>query len=171
MRNSVRGDMRTTQIGAQVVWSIDRRSVTVMPKEYFTIDRLESMARSLLVDDPEPFASAPAFVFETRYQRMADGTSERVEVKVHPDPRVQELLQNMREEQITAAVGDLQQQIGADIELNEIHGEVYDLKDFYDYVRGVSLAEMRERAAGEKRRTKNRAKDKAQRRARKRNRR
>jgi hypothetical protein len=76
---------------------------------------LEAMARAFLVADPIPFVSmdhaAPkGWRYEhqwpyraTRMRRMRDGSTSPVEVPVHPDPRAQEVLELVREDELLQA--------------------------------------------------------------------
>ncbi len=61
---------------------------------------VEDMARALFSDDPEPLNLTGGYVKETRGIRMRDGSAVPVEVWVHPDPRVQALLELVREREL-----------------------------------------------------------------------
>jgi hypothetical protein len=102
-------DMRMTEIGARLVEADGGRTVFLVPRERITIEELEARARPFLATDPEPFRPASAFVFETQYRRMRDGTRSPVKVKVHPDPRVQAVLYQMREGEAMKAIAEMRQ--------------------------------------------------------------
>ena len=53
--------------------------------------------------DPEPFQTFGCYVKQTRGRRMRSGEVRPVEVEVHPDPRCQELLEQIREAEIVQA--------------------------------------------------------------------
>jgi hypothetical protein len=55
------------------------------------------------VTEPEPFQTFGCYVKQTRGRRMRDGTVQPVEVEVHPDPRCQELLEQIREAEAVQA--------------------------------------------------------------------
>ncbi len=61
---------------------------------------VEGMARALFSDDPEPLNLTGRYVKETRGIRMRAGAAVPVEVWVHPDPRVQALLELIREREL-----------------------------------------------------------------------
>jgi hypothetical protein len=87
--------------------------------ENVAIADVEAMARAFLASDPVPFVSmdhaAPkGWRYEhqwpyraTRMRRMRDGTLSPVEVPVHPDPRVQEVLQLIREDELLQGIDRL----------------------------------------------------------------
>jgi hypothetical protein len=84
--------------------------------ENVSIADAEAMARAFLASDPIPFVSmdhaAPkGWRYEhqwpyraTRMRRMRDGTVSPVEVPVHPDPRVQDVLELIREDELLQAI-------------------------------------------------------------------
>ena len=84
--------------------------------ENVSIADAEAMACAFLASDPAPFVSmdhtAPkGWRYEhqwpyraTRMRRMRDGTLSPVEVPVHPDPRVQEVLELIREDELLQAI-------------------------------------------------------------------
>lgn len=154
-------DMRTTEIGARIVEAEDGQTVMIVPREQITIERLEAMASAFHGEEFEP---ASAFVFETRYQRMSDGRKVPMNVKVHPDPRVQMMLHQMREAAMERAIAALADEAGGHVRINGIRGTPW-----------PELAAMSERsadvlAAAIRAADKRKAKAKAQRQARKRNR-
>ena len=83
--------------------------------ENISVTDLEAMARAFLVGDTVPFISMDAappkgWRYEhqwpyraTRMRRMRDGTLSPVEVAGHPDPRVQEILEIIREDELMQA--------------------------------------------------------------------
>lgn len=77
-------------------------------REGVSIEQLEDMTRAYMAEDPEPFVSfdkAPPeeWPWQTwpyrasRGRRMRDGSVQPIEVEVHPDPRCQEVLEQIRE--------------------------------------------------------------------------
>ena len=83
--------------------------------ENVALEDAEAMARAFLATDPVPFVSmdeaAPkGWRWEhqwpyraTRMRRMRDGSTSPVEVPVHPDPRVQDVLELTREDELLQA--------------------------------------------------------------------
>jgi hypothetical protein len=89
----------------------DCESAVSAGREATSIDSLEEIARAFLADDPQPFisyAGAPPEDWPwkhwpykaSRGRRMRDGSTQIVEVEVHPDPRVQDLLEQIREREV-----------------------------------------------------------------------
>lgn len=83
-------------------------SALCLGAETVSVEAIETLARPFMVNDPLPFISSSGPVDEdwsyktwpfkaTRGRRMRDGTVQPVEVEVHPDPRVQEVLEQVRE--------------------------------------------------------------------------
>ena len=68
---------------------------------------VENMARSLFGADPEPLLLAGEYVPQMRGHRTKDGSRTAVVVQVHPDPRVQALVEQCREREIEQMVGRL----------------------------------------------------------------
>jgi hypothetical protein len=94
------------------VWE-DCRSVVVAGRES-VVEAAENLARAYMALDSAPFVSAaiapppnwpwPHWPYRaTRGRRMASGCVQAVEVEVHPDPRVQEVLEQVREAEIIQA--------------------------------------------------------------------
>lgn len=90
------------------------QSAVVVGRESVSLEALEALTRCFLADDPEPFMSfampAPeGWVYPhwpyraCRTVRMRDGTFRPVEVEVHPDPRAQAVLEQIREAEATQA--------------------------------------------------------------------
>ena len=65
------------------------------------------MARCLFGADPEPLLLTGEYVAQMRGHRTRDGTTTAVTVQVHPDLRVQALLEQTREREIEQLVGRL----------------------------------------------------------------
>ncbi|MSO99826.1 MAG: hypothetical protein EXR07_02060, partial [Acetobacteraceae bacterium] len=95
------------------IWE-DCQSVLVAGRESPSIDMVENRARAYMARDSAPFVSMaiapppdwlwPYWPYRaTRGRRMADGSVTAVEVEVHPDPRVQEVLEQIREAEIVQA--------------------------------------------------------------------
>jgi hypothetical protein len=91
-----------------------RRVVEVGP-ESMSIRDLEDIARAFIADDPQPFVSmdAPAppnwgyryWPYKaTQMRRMRDGSLSPVEVEVHPDPRCQRVLEQIREAELVQGI-------------------------------------------------------------------
>lgn len=87
----------------------------VIGRESISLAQLENLARAFLATDPVPFVSFakpdlndwpwPTWPYRaTRGRRMRDGTVQAVEVEVHPDPRVQEVLEQIREAEVLQGV-------------------------------------------------------------------
>jgi hypothetical protein len=75
--------------------------------KFITIGELEDMARAYMANDPVTFVPAKAFMLERQEQVMSDGSSVQVMVKVHPDPRVQKVLYQMREAPLLNAMAEV----------------------------------------------------------------
>lgn len=89
----------------------DCASALTVGRESISIQNLEAIARAYLASDEEPFVSADVPAPEdwpyqgwpyraTRGRRMRDGSVQPVEVEVHPDVRVQEVLEQIREAEL-----------------------------------------------------------------------
>jgi phage/plasmid primase-like uncharacterized protein len=92
------------------------RSALVPGQNSMRIGDLETLARAYMVTDPVPFVSmdgplAPGDAWEcqqwpfivTRMRRMRDGSLSPVVVPVHPDPRCQRVLEQVREAECVQA--------------------------------------------------------------------
>ena len=99
--------MRVAAIGAEISWSDDHRKAAIRQPKFITIGELEDMARAYMANDPVTFVPAKAFVLERQEQLMSDGSSVAVMVKVHPDPRVQRVLYQMREAPLLNAMAEV----------------------------------------------------------------
>jgi hypothetical protein len=80
-------------------------AAVVVGREQVAEHQLEDMTRPWTAADSEPFLAFGKYITQTRGRRMRDGTVEPVEVEVHPDPRCQEVLEQIREAEI-AQSGD-----------------------------------------------------------------
>lgn len=78
-------------------------TAVVVGREQVAPQRLEDMTRPFTSTDAEPFQAFGCYVKQTRGRRMRDGTVQPVEVEVHPDPRCQEILEQLREAEIIQA--------------------------------------------------------------------
>ena len=89
-------------------------SVVVLGQTALSVADAEDAARGYLALDPAPFISCadpvpagwlvPAWPFRcSRMRRMRDGSVSPVETAVHPDPRVQAVLEQIREAEVTQA--------------------------------------------------------------------
>lgn len=67
---------------------------------------VEALARALFADDAEPLRTATRYVEQVRGLRLRGG-SVPVRVQVHPDPRAQQVLEQIREREIEQAIDRL----------------------------------------------------------------
>ena len=93
-----------------------RPTVIAVGQESVSIDTAEMIARAFMATDPTPFVSMarpdlPAdWPYKqwpyraSRMRRMRDGTLQAVEVDVHPDPRVQRILEQVREAEVIQGI-------------------------------------------------------------------
>jgi hypothetical protein len=90
-------------------------AVVAAGRESLSIGALERLARTFMADDPMPFVSMaakapPDWAWQpwpyrvTRMRRMRNGTLRPVEVEVHPDRRVQRVLEQLREAEILQSI-------------------------------------------------------------------
>ena len=98
-------------------WEECRSVVTVGPPP-IGLEDVENLARCYMADDPEPFISSAEAAWPvdheyrdrgwpfwcTRMRRMRDGSLQPVEVAIHPDPRVQAVLEQVREAEAVRAI-------------------------------------------------------------------
>ncbi len=86
-------------------------SALIVGPQSVSVEAVEDIARAFMASDPEPFvsfAASPPADWQwqtwpyraTRGRRMRDGTVQPVEVEVHPDPRCQAVLEQVREAEI-----------------------------------------------------------------------
>jgi len=90
-------------------------SAIVAGREAVSIEAVEDTARAFCADDPTPFltyAGLPPADWAwqhwpyraSRGRRMRDGSVQVVEVEVHPDPRVQDVLEQIREHEVVQGI-------------------------------------------------------------------
>ncbi len=86
-------------------------SALIVGPQSVSVEAVEDIARAFMASDPAPFvsfAASPPADWQwqtwpyraTRGRRMRDGTVQPVEVEVHPDPRCQAVLEQVREAEI-----------------------------------------------------------------------
>jgi hypothetical protein len=80
------------------------QTVVVMGREQPSAQAIETLTRPFTAADPEPFLPAGEYVVQSRGRRMRDGGPNVVEVQVHPDPRCQAMLEQVREAELVQAV-------------------------------------------------------------------
>lgn len=78
-------------------------TAVIVGREQVSPQRLEEMTRPFTATTPEPFQAFGCYVKQTRGRRMRSGRVEPVVVDVHPDPRCQEMLEQIREAEIVQA--------------------------------------------------------------------
>jgi hypothetical protein len=79
-------------------------TAVVMGREQPSAQAIEALTRPFTATDAEPFLPAGEYVLQSRGRRMRNGGANVVEVQVHPDPRCQALLEQVREAEIIQAV-------------------------------------------------------------------
>ena len=79
-------------------------TAVVMGREQPSAQAIETLTRPFTATDPEPFIPMGEYVLQSRGRRMRDGGPNVVEVQVHPDPRCQAMLEQVREAEIVQAV-------------------------------------------------------------------
>jgi hypothetical protein len=82
----------------------DCGSVVILGREQPSPQAIETRTRLFCATDPVPFISISAYVAQCRGQRMRIGGANVVEVQVHPDPRCQAMLEQVREAEIAQAI-------------------------------------------------------------------
>jgi hypothetical protein len=82
-------------------------SAAICGRESIPVEHVEALARAFLADDPTPFLPAGSYVKATRMRRMRDGTLSPVIVELHPDPRVQRVVEQVREAECVQAIDRL----------------------------------------------------------------
>jgi hypothetical protein len=85
----------------------DHATVIVVGREQPSPADMEAAARAWFGDDPEPLLLLNAYVKCTRGYRTGNGARRGAVVEVHPDLRVQALLEQQREREIEQVVGRL----------------------------------------------------------------
>jgi hypothetical protein len=111
-------DIATAHAGAlrgKNAWE-NRSTVIAVGQESLSIDQVELIARGFMATDPLPFVSMadPELPADwpwkqwpyraTRMRRMQDGTLQPIEVDVHPDLRVQRVLEQIREAEVIQGI-------------------------------------------------------------------
>ena len=76
----------------------------VVGRELVSPQALERQTRPFTTDDAELFVPHGRYVPQSRVRRMRDGSKEVETVDVHPDPRCQAVLEQIREAEIVQAV-------------------------------------------------------------------
>ena len=76
----------------------------VMGREQPSAQAIEALTRPFCATDTEPFIPIGEYVLQSRGRRMRDGGENVVEVQVHPDPRCQAMLEQVREAEIAQAI-------------------------------------------------------------------
>ena len=79
-------------------------TAVVMGREQPSAQAIEALTRPFCATDPEPFIPIGEYVLQSRGRRMRNGGPNVVEVQVHPDPRCQAMLEQVREAEIAQAV-------------------------------------------------------------------
>jgi hypothetical protein len=79
-------------------------TVVVMGREQPSAQAIEALTRPFCAGDPAPFIPIGEYVPQSRGRRMRNGGANVVEVQVHPDPRCQALLEQVREAETAQAV-------------------------------------------------------------------
>ncbi|MBI4377377.1 MAG: hypothetical protein HY549_13135 [Elusimicrobia bacterium] len=82
----------------------DRQLVIVIGREQPPPEEIETLARGLYFDDPEPLKLTGTYAKALRGYRLKDGRQVGVEVDVHLDPRVQRILELKRERESAQAI-------------------------------------------------------------------
>jgi hypothetical protein len=87
-------------------WS-DFDVVIVVGREQMPPEAAERVARAVYCDDPDELNLTGEYITEVRGHRLASGKLAGVEVAVHPDPRVQGIVERSRERGICQAIDRL----------------------------------------------------------------
>jgi hypothetical protein len=85
----------------------DHDTIIVAGRQQPSPAEVDDLARSLFGDDEEPLNLSATFTKEVRGYRMRDGTRCGVQVDVHPDPRCQAILEQIRERETEQAIDRL----------------------------------------------------------------
>jgi hypothetical protein len=85
----------------------DFDTVIIAGREQPPVEAAEAQARALFADDPEPLTLTGDLVEQGRGYRLRDGRSIAGTVAVHPDPRVQAVLEQVRERETAQAIDRL----------------------------------------------------------------
>jgi hypothetical protein len=79
-------------------------TAVVMGREQPSAQAIEALTRPFCATDTEPFIPIGEYVLQSRGRRMRHGGENVVKVQVHPDPRCQAMLEQVREAEIAQAV-------------------------------------------------------------------
>lgn len=79
-------------------------TAVVLGREQPSAQAIEALTRPFCATDSEPFIPIGEYVVHSRGLRMRRGGSNVVEVAVHPDPRCQAMLEQVREAEIVQAI-------------------------------------------------------------------
>jgi hypothetical protein len=79
-------------------------TVVILGREQPSAGAIEALARPFAATDPEPLIPFGGYARQCRARRLRDGSPGIEVVEVHPDPRCQELLEQVREAEIVQAV-------------------------------------------------------------------
>ena len=79
-------------------------TAVVMGREQPSAQAIEALTRPFIDTDAEPFLPVGEYVLQDRGRRMRNGGPNVTEVQVHPDPRCQAMLEQVREAEIAQAV-------------------------------------------------------------------
>jgi hypothetical protein len=106
----------TVPAGCAVEWfgnirGIDRYknfdTVIIAGRQQLPVDAVEARARALFADDPEPLNLTGELVEQDRGYRLRDGGHVCARVWVHLDPRVQAMIEQVRERETAQAIDRL----------------------------------------------------------------
>ena len=79
-------------------------TAVVMGREQPSAQAIEALTRPFCATDAEPFIPIGEYVLQSRGRRMRNGGANVAEVQVHPDPRCQAMLEQVREAEIAQAI-------------------------------------------------------------------
>lgn len=78
------------------IWK-DINTAIIIGRNQPPFHAIENDARALYFDDPEPLLLNQAPIYEDRGYSMRDGSLVGVQVQIHPDPRIQAIMEQKRE--------------------------------------------------------------------------
>ena len=79
-------------------------TAVIMGREQPSAQAIEALTRPFCATDAEPLIPIGEYVLQSRGRRMRNGGANVAEVQVHPDPRCQALLEQVREAEIAQAI-------------------------------------------------------------------
>jgi hypothetical protein len=79
-------------------------TVVVIGREQPSAESIEALTRPFCATDAEPFIPIGEYVLQCRGRRVRNRGANIVDVQVHPDPRCQALLEQVREAEIAQAI-------------------------------------------------------------------